>query len=167
MFVGRLVAGLVGLAWNLVTFLTVPILISRISAVGAALKRSKDLFKKTWGENVVGQAGLGIVGFLAALPGVLLFVIGAALGTVGPRRLRRHRRGVDAREHDGRRRPERHLPHRALPLRVRPDRCRASSRASTSRPRSGRVGATGVPAARVRRRLRRLQPQHSAGRGRL
>ncbi len=82
-FVGRLVAGLVGLAWNLVTFLTVPILIIEDLGVGAALTRSKDLFKKTWGENVVGQAGLGIVGFLAALPAVLLFVVGAALGTVG------------------------------------------------------------------------------------
>jgi hypothetical protein len=51
--------------------------------VGAALKRSKDLFKKTWGENVVGQAGLGIVGFLATLPGVLIIAIGAGLGTAG------------------------------------------------------------------------------------
>ena len=81
--VGRLVAGLVGLAWNLVTFLTVPILVLEDLGVGAALKRSKDLFKKTWGENVVGQAGLGIVGFLATLPGVLIIAIGAGLGTVG------------------------------------------------------------------------------------
>jgi hypothetical protein len=81
--VGRLVAGLVGLAWNLVTFLTVPILVLEDLGVGAALKRSKDLFKKTWGENVVGQAGLGIVGFLATLPGVLIIAIGAGLGTAG------------------------------------------------------------------------------------
>jgi hypothetical protein len=82
-FVGRLVASLVGLAWNLVTFLTVPILIIEDLGVGAALTRSKDLFKKTWGENVIGQAGLGIVGFVAALPAVFLFVIGAGLGTAG------------------------------------------------------------------------------------
>lgn len=81
--VGRLVASLVGLAWNLVTFLTVPILVLEDLGVGAALKRSKDLFKKTWGENVVGQAGLGIVGFLATLPGVLIIAIGAGLGTAG------------------------------------------------------------------------------------
>jgi hypothetical protein len=82
-FVGRLVVGLVGLAWNLVTFLTVPILVLEDLGVGAALKRSKDLFKKTWGENVAGQAGLGIVGFLAMLPGVLIVAIGAGLGTAG------------------------------------------------------------------------------------
>jgi hypothetical protein len=82
-FIGRLVAGLIGLAWNLVTFLTIPILVLEDLGVGAALRRSKDLFKKTWGENVVGQAGLGIVGFLAALPGIVLIAIGAAIGTAG------------------------------------------------------------------------------------
>ncbi len=81
--VGRIVAGLVGLAWNLVTFLTVPILVIEDVAVGHAFTRSKDLFKKTWGENVVGQAGLGVIGFIAVLPAVALFAIGAALGTVG------------------------------------------------------------------------------------
>jgi hypothetical protein len=49
--------------------------------VGTALRRSKDLFKKTWGENVVGQAGLGIVGFLAAIPGVLVVALGTATGS--------------------------------------------------------------------------------------
>ncbi len=81
--VGRIVAGLVGLAWNLVTFLVVPILVLEDLAVRPALTRSKDLFKKTWGENVIGQGGLGLVGMLAALPGVLLILAGVALGTAG------------------------------------------------------------------------------------
>jgi hypothetical protein len=79
--IGRIVASLIGLAWNLVTFLTVPILVLEDIAVGAALGRSKDLFRKTWGENVVGQAGLGIVGFVAALPGALLLALGVASGS--------------------------------------------------------------------------------------
>jgi hypothetical protein len=81
--VGRLVAGLVGLAWNLVTFLVVPILVLEDLAVRPALTRSKDLFKKTWGENVIGQGGIGLVGMLAVIPGVLLILIGVALGSVG------------------------------------------------------------------------------------
>jgi hypothetical protein len=81
--VGTIVARLVGLAWNLVTFLVVPILVLEDLGVGDALKRSKDLFKKTWGENVIGQFGLGMVGFLLALPGVLLVGIGVAIGTAG------------------------------------------------------------------------------------
>jgi hypothetical protein len=81
--VGRIVASLVGLAWNLVTFLTIPILVIEDVAVGHAFTRSKDLFKKTWGENAVGQAGLGVLGFIAVLPAVALIAIGGALGTAG------------------------------------------------------------------------------------
>jgi Family of unknown function (DUF6159) len=79
--VGRIVVGLVGMAWNLLTFLVVPILVLEDLAVRPALTRSKDLFKKTWGENVIGQGGLGIVGFLAMLPGLLLLFVGISLGT--------------------------------------------------------------------------------------
>jgi hypothetical protein len=81
--VGTIVARLVGLAWNLVTFLVVPILVLEDLGVGDALRRSKDLFKKTWGENVIGQFGLGIVGFLLTVPGVLLIAVGIAIGTAG------------------------------------------------------------------------------------
>jgi len=81
--IGRIIGSLIGLAWNLITFMTVPILVIEDLGVGAALKRSKDLFKHTWGENVIAQGGLGIVGVLVAIPGVLLFVAGAALGTAG------------------------------------------------------------------------------------
>jgi hypothetical protein len=80
--IGQIIGSLIGLAWNLITFLTVPILVIEDIGVGAALRRSKDLFKKTWGENVVGQAGLGIVGFVAMIPGLLVLAIAAATGSV-------------------------------------------------------------------------------------
>ena len=80
--IGQIVASLVGLAWSLVTFLTIPILVIEDIGVGSALKRSKDLFKKTWGENVVGQAGLGIIGFVAMIPGFAVIAIGVATGSV-------------------------------------------------------------------------------------
>jgi hypothetical protein len=81
--IGTIVARLVGLAWTLVTFLVVPILVLEDLGVGDALKRSKDLFKRTWGENVIGQFGLGAVGFFLMLPGLLLIGLGVALGTAG------------------------------------------------------------------------------------
>jgi hypothetical protein len=81
--VGRIIGSLLGLAWSVVTFLTIPILVIEDIGVGAALKRSKDLLKQTWGENIIGQGGLGLVGFLAMIPGLLLFLVGAALGTIG------------------------------------------------------------------------------------
>jgi len=81
--IGRIIAGVLGLAWSLITFLTVPILVLEDIGIGAAFTRSKDLFRRTWGENVVGQAGLGVVGFLVTIPAVFLLMVGAALGTAG------------------------------------------------------------------------------------
>jgi hypothetical protein len=81
--VGRIIGSLLGVAWSVITFLTIPILVIEDIGVGAALRRSKDLLKRTWGENIIGQGGLGLVGFLAMLPALFLVVIGAALGTFG------------------------------------------------------------------------------------
>jgi hypothetical protein len=80
--IGQIIGSIVGLAWNLITFLTIPILVLEDVGIGTAFKRSKDLFKKTWGENVVGQFGLGIVGFVASVPGILIIAIGVATGSV-------------------------------------------------------------------------------------
>src|ERR1700741_4930169 len=56
-FLGTILAGLIGLAWALVTFLVVPIIIIERIGAFAAIKRSALLFKQTWGENVVTNAG--------------------------------------------------------------------------------------------------------------
>ncbi len=71
-FIGRLVVGLVGLAWTLVTMLVLPILVIEQVGVGDALKRSASAFKRTWGENVVGNGGVGLVGFLLFLLGAIV-----------------------------------------------------------------------------------------------
>ena len=74
--VGRIVISLVGLAWSVLTFLVLPIIV--IEGVGAtqAIRSSVNLFRKTWGEQLAAQLGLGLVGFVAAIPGVLLAVAG-------------------------------------------------------------------------------------------
>ena len=122
--VGRIIASLIGLAWSLITFLTIPILVLEDVGVVDAFKRSGVLFKKTWGENVAGQAGLGIVGFVAAIPGIALIAIGAAVGTaglvllggIGVIWLVVSATVVVA--------AERHLPHRVVPLRGQRERAR-------------------------------------------
>jgi hypothetical protein len=80
--VGRIVASLVGVAWALVTFLVLPVLVFEKLGPIAAVKRSGSLFKKTWGENVVANAGIGILGLLAVLAGLPLLLLIAA-GPVG------------------------------------------------------------------------------------
>jgi len=82
-FVGQIVAGLAGLAWTVVTFLVLPIIVIEGDSVGDAIKRSGQMFKKTWGENLAAQVGFGIIGFLAILPAIPIVLVGFAAGSVG------------------------------------------------------------------------------------
>ena len=60
-WLGRLVLKLVGVAWALATFLVVPVLVTRDVGPVAAVKESADLLRRTWGENLIGNVGLGLV----------------------------------------------------------------------------------------------------------
>jgi hypothetical protein len=60
-FIGRLVIGLFGVAWTVATFLVVPVLASQDVGPTDAIKRSVELLKRTWGENIIGNAGIGVV----------------------------------------------------------------------------------------------------------
>jgi hypothetical protein len=80
-FLGPIIAGLIGAAWNVVTFLSVPIIIFEDLGPINALKRSGHLLKSTWGENLAAQIGLGLIGLVAFLPGVLLIGVGVAAGS--------------------------------------------------------------------------------------
>lgn len=69
--------------WSIVSFFVLPIIIAENLDVFAALKRSTQLFRDTWGENLASSFALGcalFLGFLAAaVPGVLITFIGAAM----------------------------------------------------------------------------------------
>jgi hypothetical protein len=58
-FIGRLVVGLVGMAWTLATYLAVPILVTKDLGPIDTVKESAGLFRATWGEQVVGNFGIG------------------------------------------------------------------------------------------------------------
>ena len=60
-WIGKIVVGMLGAAWTVITFMTVPILVSRDIGPIDAVKESAMLLKKTWGENVIGQGGVGLV----------------------------------------------------------------------------------------------------------
>lgn len=79
-FLGRIIGGLIGMAWNLVTYLVLPIMVLEGQTTKPAVKRSTELFRGTWGENVLGNVGIGAAGFLLFLPCVLFGVLGAAAG---------------------------------------------------------------------------------------
>jgi hypothetical protein len=76
-FLGRIVIALVGVAWALVTYFVVPLIVierkNAIDAIGA----SKDLLAKTWGKQIVSGLGYGLIGFLLTIPAIV--VIGLAV----------------------------------------------------------------------------------------
>ncbi len=71
---GRIVSGLFGMAWTLATFLVVPVLVNENLGPLDAVKRSTELLKKTWGEQVVGNFGVSAVITLAVFALTFTFV---------------------------------------------------------------------------------------------
>lgn len=58
-FIGRLVVGLIGASWAIATFLVVPVIVTRDRSAVNSISDSAALLKRTWGENLAGQVGLG------------------------------------------------------------------------------------------------------------
>jgi hypothetical protein len=84
--IGRLLAGGLGLAWTLVTFLIVPVIILEDRTTYDSIRRSAELFRKRWGEQIAGSFGFGILNLLLFLPalvlGFLLFKLDPALAVI-------------------------------------------------------------------------------------
>ena len=72
--VGQIVANLGGMAWSLATYLAVPVLVVEKVGPLEAVKRSANLLKRTWGEQIAGNFGIGAVQGLAILLVFLLSV---------------------------------------------------------------------------------------------
>jgi hypothetical protein len=71
---GNIVSALVGMAWNLATYLVVPVLVVEDVGPLEAIKRSANYLKRTWGEQIVGNFGLGIILGLVALFVILIAI---------------------------------------------------------------------------------------------
>ena len=67
----RIVAGLasfiIGIAWWIVTFFMIPMIVLERAGVLDSMGRSADLFKRTWGEDVTSHIGTGLLMFLTIL----------------------------------------------------------------------------------------------------
>jgi Family of unknown function (DUF6159) len=80
-FVGKIIVGLLGAGWTLATFMVVPVLVSRDVNAIDAVKESVSLLHKTWGENVIGQAGMSMV-FTLVQVGIIILSIGLVIGAI-------------------------------------------------------------------------------------
>jgi len=80
-WLARQVLGLAELGWNLAVFLAVPVVAAEGGTPVQALKRSAEIFRKTWGQTLAGGIGIGALQLLVwlavgVLPGIYLFYIG-------------------------------------------------------------------------------------------
>ena len=86
--VGWILSLLIQLAWWITTFFVVPMIVIDNLGVGESMSKSPDLFRKTWGEEIVSSAGTGIINFLVCLLIVVicmpLFYLVVATEPTGP-----------------------------------------------------------------------------------
>jgi Family of unknown function (DUF6159) len=79
-WVGQIAAGLFGIGWSLATYLMVPVLVLENRGVIESIRRSSELLKKTWGEQlVVGLHFLWMM-LVVAIPGIILGVLAWPVG---------------------------------------------------------------------------------------
>ena len=79
---GRIVSWLGGAAFSILSFLALPVIVFENVGAIDAFKRSAQLLKATWGEQVAFTFGMGLLGFLLALPAILVGGLLLATGAV-------------------------------------------------------------------------------------
>ena len=84
--VAELLAGVFAVAWTVMTYFVVPVIVFRKPSVTAMFKTSASTFKQTWGESIGAMGTIDIVTVLLALGGAglgaLVFLATGGLGTM-------------------------------------------------------------------------------------
>jgi hypothetical protein len=73
--VAKILIGLLGMVWSIVTIFVVPVLVYEGLGPIDAIKKSSQVIKKTWGESLIKAIGLGLVQFFVF---VIIVLISAA-----------------------------------------------------------------------------------------
>jgi len=80
-FIGKIVAGLLGMAWTVTSFLVVPVLVIEKKGPLDAVKGSASLLRKTWGEQLIGNCSFGLVFLVLAIPAFIFAALGFMSGS--------------------------------------------------------------------------------------
>ncbi len=75
--VGQVVTSLLGLAWSIVTYFVVPVIVVEQANPLRAMKRSTEVLKRTWGESLTANFGIGIIVFIASFLAAVPIFLGA------------------------------------------------------------------------------------------
>jgi hypothetical protein len=79
---GQVVAGLLGMAWGIMTYFVTPLLVVEKLGPVDAVKRSCALMKKAWGESLAANFGAGLLIFLMFLAALIPAFLGGMIGGV-------------------------------------------------------------------------------------
>lgn len=83
-WLGKLVAGLFGAAWGLMTFFIAPTLLLDDVSVWQSVKNSGNIFRQTWGETLITNVSLGLVSFVAIISSLVVYaILGVAFASAG------------------------------------------------------------------------------------
>lgn len=77
--IGQIVASIIGVAWSIMTFFVVPVLVYEDRGVFDSVKESGRLMKEKWGESLAANVSFGVLNFIGIL---LAALIGFALGSI-------------------------------------------------------------------------------------
>src|SRR2546423_256063 len=77
-FIGKIVIAMLGTAWTIATYFVVPVLVVEKLGPLDALKRSAEIIKKSWGESLVSNLGIGLVTTLVTM----LLIVTTAVFTI-------------------------------------------------------------------------------------
>jgi hypothetical protein len=57
----RTFLGTLETAWNLIAFIALPVVVIESTSIGEGVKKTEEIFKRTWGENLVGGVSMGVL----------------------------------------------------------------------------------------------------------
>ena len=73
---GQFAAALLGAGWSIATYFVVPILVVERTGAVDAVKRSLSVLRKTWGEALAANFGIGFLSFLVSLLALVPMILG-------------------------------------------------------------------------------------------
>lgn len=81
--VGAIVSWIGDVAWGVLTYLVLPVIVIEGSGTVEGIRGSSSLVKRTWGEQVTANVGFGLLNLVLVLPAIALVFVGGSLGTAG------------------------------------------------------------------------------------
>ncbi len=82
--IGLLIGSALRAGWFLASFFVVPVILFEHTGAVVSIKRSVALCRARWGENIVGNGALGLIGLVAVVIDVVAaFVLGSVIAPLG------------------------------------------------------------------------------------